>query len=186
MKRIFDLLLAFAAAVILAAPVPLVALAVRLTSPGLALHWSDSVGRHNKLFKLPKFRSMRVRTPAVATHLLTDPKANLTPIGSFLHKSSPDELSRLRSTLKVGMSFVGQRPALFNHYDRIALRTLAGVQELVVMRTSWAQINWRDELPIPYTVKLDAAYLQRQSMAFDGCILGLTAVKVLRRDEVSY
>ena len=186
MKRIFDLLLALAAAVILAIPMLLVAVAVRLTSAGPALYWSNRVGRHNKLFKMPKFRSMRVGTLAVATHLLADPKVCLTPIGSFLRKSSLDELPQLWSILVGDMSFVGPRPALFNQHDLIALRTQAGVHELVPGLTGWAQINGRDELPIPEKVKLDAEYLQRQSLAFDSRILWRTLVKVLRRDGVSH
>ena len=186
MKRIFDLLLALAAAVILAIPVLLVAMAVRLTSAGPALYWSDRVGRHNKLFKMPKFRSMRVDTPAVATHLLTDPKVYLTPIGSFLRKSSLDELPQLWNILVGDMSFVGPRPALFNQHDLIALRTQSGLHELVPGLTGWAQINGRDELPIPDKVKLDADYLHRQSLWFDIRILWLTLVKVLRRDGVSH
>ncbi len=186
MKRVFDLLLALTAAVVLAVPVLLVAMAVRLTSPGPALYWSDRVGRHNKIFKMPKFRSMRVGTPAVATHLLADPKAHLTPIGSFLRKSSLDELPQLWSILAGDMSFVGPRPALFNQHDLIELRTQRGVHELVPGLTGWAQINGRDELPIPDKVKLDAEYLQRQSLGFDIRILWLTLVKVLRRDGVTH
>ena len=186
MKRIFDLLLALTAAVVLAVPVLLVAIAVRLTSPGPALYWSDRVGRHNKIFKMPKFRSMRVGTPAVATHLLADPKAHLTPIGSFLRKSSLDELPQLWSILVGDMSFVGPRPALFNEHDLIELRTQRGVHELVPGLTGWAQINGRDELPLPDKVKLDAEYLQRQSLGFDIRILWLTLVKVLRRDGVAH
>ena len=186
MKRIFDLLLALAAAVILAVPVLLVAIAVRLTSPGAALYWSDRVGRHNKLFKMPKFRSMRVGTPAVATHLLADPKAYLTPIGSFLRKSSLDELPQLWSILAGDMSFVGPRPALFNQHDLIELRTRRGVHELVPGLTGWAQINGRDELPIPDKVRLDVEYLQRKSLGFDIRILWLTFVKVIRRDGITH
>ena len=186
MKRIFDLLLALTAAVVLAVPVLLVAMAVRLTSAGPALYWSDRVGRHNKIFKMPKVRSMQVGTPAVATHLLADPKAHLTPIGSFLRKSSLDELPQLWSILVGDMSFVGPRPALFNQHDLIELRTQRGVHELVPGLTGWAQINGRDELPIPDKVKLDAEYLQRQSLGFDIRILWLTLVKVLRRDGVTH
>ena len=186
MKRVFDLLLALTAAMVLAVPVLLVAMAVRLTSAGPALYWSDRVGRHNKIFKMPKFRSMRVGTPAVATHLLADPKAHLTPIGSFLRKSSLDELPQLWSILVGDMSFVGPRPALFNQHDLIELRTQRGVHELVPGLTGWAQINGRDELPIPDKVKLDAEYLQRQSLGFDIRILWLTLVKVLRRDGVTH
>jgi len=186
MKRLFDLALALLAAVILAMPVLLVALLVRLTSPGPALYWSDRVGRHNKIFKMPKFRSMRVGTPALATHLLTDPGAYLTPIGSFLRKSSLDELPQLWSILAGDMSFVGPRPALYNQHDLIELRTRLGVDELVPGLTGWAQINGRDELPIPQKVRLDVEYLQRRSLAFDIRILWLTFVKVIRRDGITH
>ena len=186
MKRLFDLLLAIFAVLVLSVPVLLVALAVRLTSAGPSMYWSDRVGRHNKLFKMPKFRSMHVGTPAVATHLLTDPDSWLTPIGSFLRKSSLDELPQLWSILVGDMSFVGPRPALFNQHDLIALRTEQGVHVLLPGLTGWAQVNGRDELPIPDKVKFDVGYLQRQSLAFDIRILWLTLVKVLRRDEVSH
>jgi len=186
MKRLFDLLLAIVAALILMLPITLVALMVRLTSPGPALYWSDRVGRHNRIFKMPKFRSMRIGTPALATHLLQDPKVYLTPIGSFLRKSSLDELPQLWSILVGDMSFVGPRPALFNQDDLVALRTKFGVHELVPGLTGWAQINGRDELPIPEKVKLDVEYLRRQSFWFDIRILWLTFVKVIRRDGVSH
>ena len=184
MKRIFDLLLALVAAVVLAMPVLLVAVAVRLTSPGPTLYWSDRVGRHNKLFKMPKFRSMWVDTPAVATHLLADPKAHLTPIGGFLRKSSLDELPQLWSILVGNMSFVGPRPALFNQDDLIALRTQKGVNELVPGLTGWAQINGRDELPIPQKVDLDMEYLHHQSLWMDIKIIWRTFIKVLKKDGV--
>lgn len=186
MKRLFDLLLSLFAAMILAVPFLVVALMVKLTSPGPALYWSDRVGRHNRIFKMPKFRSMRIGTPAVATHLLKDPKVYLTPIGSFLRKSSLDELPQLWSILVGDMSFVGPRPALFNQDDLITLRTEQGVHELVPGLTGWAQINGRDELPIPEKVKLDAEYLRRCSLGFDIRILWLTFVKVLRSDGVSH
>ena len=185
-KRVFDLLLALAAAVVLAVPVLLVAVVVRLTSSGPALYWSDRVGRQNTLFKMPKFRSMRVGTPAVATHLLADPATYLTPIGSFLRKSSLDELPQLWSILAGDMTFVGPRPALFNQHDLIELRTQQGVHELVPGLTGWAQINGRDELPIFEKVKLDVEYLQRQSLRLDVWILWLTFVKVIRRDGVTH
>ena len=185
-KRLFDLLLALCAVLILLLPVVLVALAVRLTSKGPALYWSDRVGRNNVIFKMPKFRSMRVGTTAVATHLLADAASHLTPIGSFLRKSSLDELPQLWSILLGDMSFVGPRPALFNQKDLIALRTGQGVHSLVPGLTGWAQVNGRDELPIPEKVKLDVAYLQRQSLWFDIRILWMTFVKVLRRDGVSH
>lgn len=186
MKRLFDLCLGLSAAVILLLPVSVVALAVRLTSKGPALYWSDRVGRDNEIFRMPKFRSMRVGTPAVATHLLQDPNAHLTPIGSFLRKSSLDELPQLLSILKGDMSFVGPRPALFNQDDLIALRTASDVQRLLPGLTGWAQVNGRDELPIPEKVKLDVEYLQRQSLWFDIQILWLTFVKVVRRDGVTH
>ena len=185
-KRLFDLALAIPAALVLLMPVGSIALAVRLTSPGPALYWSDRVGRHNKIFKMPKFRSMRVDTPAVATHLLADPAKYLTPIGSFLRKSSLDELPQLWSIIKGDMSFVGPRPALFNQHDLIALRTEHGVHELVPGLTGWAQVNGRDELPIPHKVALDAEYLRRHTLAFDVRILWMTFVKVLRRDGVTH
>jgi len=185
-KRLFDLLLALGAALVLVLPVGLVALAVRLTSPGPALYWSDRVGRGNAIFRMPKFRSMRVGTPAVATHLLTNASAHLTPIGGFLRKSSLDELPQLWSILVGDMSFVGPRPALFNQHDLIALRTAQGVDQLTPGLTGWAQVNGRDELPIPAKVALDAEYLQRRSLGFDLRILWMTFVKVLRRDGVSH
>ena len=186
MKRVFDLLLALTAVVILSLPVLLVAMTVRLTSPGPILYWSDRVGRYNTIFKMPKFRSMRLGTPAVATHLLANPSAHLTPIGSFLRKSSLDELPQLWSILVGDMSFVGPRPALFNQHDLMALRTERGVHQLMPGLTGWAQVNGRDELPIPDKVALDVQYLQRQSFWFDIRILWLTFIKVLRRDGVSH
>lgn len=186
MKRVFDLAMAVVATVFLALPILIVALAVRLTSPGPALYWSDRVGRHNRIFKMPKFRSMRIDTPAMATHLLHNPDQWLTPIGSFLRKSSLDELPQLWSILKGEMSFVGPRPALFNQVDLIALRTEKGVHELAPGLTGWAQVNGRDELPIPQKVLLDAEYLQRRSFLFDLKILWMTTLKVLARDGVSH
>lgn len=186
MKRGFDLLLGLLSAVVLLLPISLVALLVRLTSSGPALYWSDRVGRNNVIFKMPKFRSMRVGTPAVATHLLANPASHLTPIGSFLRKSSLDELPQLWSILVGDMSFVGPRPALFNQQDLIDLRTQHGVHNLVPGLTGWAQVNGRDELPIPQKVALDVEYLQRRSLALDIRILWLTFVKVLRRDGVSH
>jgi O-antigen biosynthesis protein WbqP len=186
MKRLFDLLLAVAVAIVLAVPVLLVALAVKLTSRGPALYWSDRVGRRNRIFRMPKFRTMRIGTPAVATHLLRNPEAYLTPIGSFLRRSSLDELPQLWSILVGDMSFVGPRPALFNQDDLVALRTEAGVHELMPGLTGWAQVNGRDELPIPEKVKLETEYLRRRSLWFDFYILWLTALKVVRRDGVSH
>jgi O-antigen biosynthesis protein WbqP len=186
MKRRFDFFLALLVTLILALPIALVTMLVRLTSPGPALYWSDRVGRHNRIFRMPKFRSMRIGTPAVATHLLKDPNAWLTPIGSFLRKSSLDELPQLWSILVGDMSFVGPRPALFNQDDLVALRTEQGVHELMPGLTGWAQVNGRDELPIPEKVAFDAEYLRRHSLWLDIHILWLTFVKVLRRDGVSH
>ena len=164
----------------------LITLSVRLTSRGPVLYWSDRVGLGNIIFKMPKFRTMQLSTPAVATHLLIDPDHYLTPIGSFLRKTSLDELPQLWSIMKGDMSFVGPRPALFNQDDLIALRTQYGVHELIPGLTGWAQINGRDELPIPDKVKLDVEYLERQSFWFDIKILWLTFIKVVRRDGVSH
>lgn len=186
MKRIFDLILASSACFFLLIPIFLVALAVRLTSSGPALYWSERVGQGNRIFKMPKFRSMRVGTPAVATHLLTDPKSHLTPIGSFLRKSSLDELPQIYSILSGDMSFVGPRPALYNQHDLIDLRTKMGVHLLVPGLTGWAQINGRDELPIPEKVALDVEYMEQKSFVFDIKIIWLTFVKVVKRDGVSH
>jgi O-antigen biosynthesis protein WbqP len=186
MKRLFDLLLATVAGLFLLIPVLLVALSVRLTSSGPILYWSDRVGRHNAIFKMPKFRSMQVGTPTVATHLLSNPDCYLTSIGSFLRKSSLDELPQLWSILRGDMSFVGPRPALFNQHDLIELRTASGVHELVPGLTGLAQVSGRDELPIPEKVKLDTAYLQQRSFFLDVRILWLTLIKVVRRDGVAH
>lgn len=185
-KRVFDLGLALLLAVVLAMPICVIAMLVRLTSPGPALYWSDRVGRNNRIFRMPKFRSMRIDTPVVATHLLQNSDQCLTPIGSFLRKSSMDELPQLWSILSGEMSFVGPRPALFNQDDLIALRTAKGVHKLVPGLTGWAQVNGRDVLPIPQKVALDAEYLRRQSLRFDLKILWMTALKVLARDGVSH
>ena len=186
MKRLFDLVLGIFLAALFALPLLLVAIAVRLTSPGQALYWSDRVGKNNQIFRMPKFRSMRTDTPAVATHLLADPKSFLTPIGSFLRRSSLDELPQIWSVLVGDMSFVGPRPALFNQDDLIALRTEKQVHTLVPGLTGWAQVNGRDELPIPAKVNLDVEYMQRQSFFFDIYILYLTFIKVLGREGVSH
>jgi O-antigen biosynthesis protein WbqP len=186
MKRLFDIFLCCLAALLLFMPVLLVAIAVRLTSKGPALYWSDRVGRNNVIFKMPKFRSMRVGTPTVAAHLLADARSHLTPIGSFLRKSSLDELPQLWSILAGDMSFVGPRPALFNQQDLIALRTEQGVHTLVPGLTGWAQVNGRDELPIPQKVALDAEYLMRQGFWFDIKVLWITFLKVIQRDGVSH
>lgn len=186
MKRIFDFFLACAAVLILLLPISFIFIAVRLGSTGPALYWSDRVGQNNRIFKMPKFRSMRVGTPAVATHLLADPKSHLTPIGNFLRKSSLDELPQLWSILIGDMSFVGPRPALFNQQDLIELRTAQGVHVLVPGLTGWAQVNGRDELPIPQKVALDAEYMVRQGFWFDLRILWMTFLKVVQRDGVSH
>lgn len=186
LKRLFDISLAICVAGVLALPLLLLTALVRLTSPGQALYWSDRIGQHNRVFRMPKFRSMRAGTPAVATHLLVNPQAHLTPIGAFLRKSSLDELPQLWSILIGDMSFVGPRPALFNQADLITLRTAQGVDTLLPGLTGWAQVNGRDELPIPDKVALDAEYLRRQSLWFDIRILWMTAVKVLRREGVSH
>lgn len=186
MKRLFDLILAACVTVALGLPLMLVALIVKLTSAGPILYWSDRVGRNNRIFRMPKFRTMRLNTPAVATHLLVDPAAYLTPIGSFLRKSSLDELPQLWSIIKGDMSFVGPRPALFNQEDLISLRNRHGVHELVPGLTGWAQINGRDDLSIPEKVKLDAEYLHNRSLRFDMLILWRTMIKILARDGVSH
>jgi len=186
MKRLFDLILALIAIGILLVPIIATAILVKLTSKGPALYWSDRVGKNNHLFKMPKFRSMKVDTPAVATHLLVDPKSVLTSIGDFLRKSSLDELPQLWCILKGDMSFVGPRPALFNQVDLISLRTTKNVHILMPGLTGWAQVNGRDELPIPDKVELDVEYANKQSLRFDLYILWLTFVKVIKRDGVSH
>ena len=186
MKRTFDLILALGASAMLLPCVICVGVCVRATSPGPAIYWSDRVGQRNRIFKMPKFRTMRVDTPAVATHLLADPEKALTPIGSFLRRSSLDELPQLWSILKGDMSFVGPRPALFNQYDLIALRTQCGVDALVPGLTGWAQVNGRDALSIPDKVQFDLQYLQNRSLLMDMKILYMTFVKVIRRAEVSH
>jgi O-antigen biosynthesis protein WbqP len=186
MKRLFDLLLVIIAFPILGIPILLIALLVRITSRGPAIYWSRRVGRHNDLFSMPKFRSMRTDTPSIATHLLKNPDEWLTPIGSFLRKSSLDELPQLWSILKGDMSFVGPRPALYNQDDLIDLRTQAHVHLLRPGLTGWAQVNGRDELPIHDKVKLDIEYMQRQSFEFDFYILCMTFSKVVKRDGVTH
>jgi O-antigen biosynthesis protein WbqP len=186
MKRTFDLILALGASAMLLPCVICVGVCVRATSPGPAIYWSDRVGQRNRIFKMPKFRTMRVDTPAVATHLLADPEKALTPIGSFLRRSSLDELPQLWSILKGDMSFVGPRPALFNQYDLVALRTQCGVDALVPGLTGWAQVNGRDALSIPDKVQFDLQYLQRRSFTMDMKILYMTFVKVMRGAEVSH
>lgn len=184
MKRMMDLILVFVACVVLLAPVFLVALLVYVTSKGAVLYWSDRVGRNNQIFKMPKFRSMQTDTPTVATHLLKNPDNYLTPIGSFLRKSSLDELPQLWSIIRGDMSFVGPRPALYNQYDLIEMRTLHGVHELLPGLTGWAQINGRDELAVAEKVGFDVQYLKRYSIWFDLKILFLTGLKVINRNDV--
>ena len=186
MKRLFDLVLALFIAIVLVLPIIFVTIIVRLTSSGPALYWSNRVGRCNIVFKMPKFRTMHVGTPAVATHLLSDSGQYLTPVGSFLRKSSLDELPQLWSILVGDMSFVGPRPALFNQDDLISLRTQYGVDKLVPGLTGWAQVNGRDELSIPIKVQYEVEYLHKQSFWFDMKILGLTFLKVVRRAGVSH
>ena len=186
MKRLIDLVLGFVAAAVALVPIVVVAIMVRLTSSGPVLYWSERVGRYNVIFKMPKFRTMRVGTPAVATHLLPNPKANLTLIGSFLRKNSLDELPQIWSILVGDMTFVGPRPALFNQQDLIELRTEKNVHTLVPGLTGWAQVNGRDELSTPHKVALDAEYLQGQSLWFDIKILWLTFLKVIKRDGISH
>jgi O-antigen biosynthesis protein WbqP len=186
MKRIFDLLLGVVILVFLVAPMLLISIAVRLSSKGPALYWSDRVGINNKIFKMPKFRSMLTDTPAVATHLLDNPGSYLSPISGFLRSTSLDELPQLFSVLKGDMSFVGPRPALYNQDDLIALRTEKGVDKLLPGITGWAQVNGRDELSIPDKVILDVEYLNRQSFWFDMKILWMTFLKVMKRDGVSH
>jgi O-antigen biosynthesis protein WbqP len=185
-KRLFDLALALFASILLVFPMLVVGLLVRLTSEGPVLYWSDRVGQNNRLFRMPKFRSMKINTPAVATHLLNRPDQFLTPVGGFMRKASLDELPQLWSIIRGDMSFVGPRPALFNQEDLIALRTQHGVHTLTPGLTGWAQVNGRDELPIARKVELDIEYLRRQSVCFDVRILWRTGAKVLRRDGVAH
>ena len=185
-KRAFDILLVICIALVASPILLLIPIAIYVTSTGPALYWSNRVGRHNKLFSMPKFRSMRIGTPAVATHLLADPKLHLTPLGPFLRKSSIDELPQLWSILVGDMSFVGPRPALFNQDDLIALRRNHGVDRLLPGLTGWAQVNGRDELPIIQKVALDVVYLQKQSLWFDIRILWLTAMRVIGSDGVAH
>ena len=186
MKRLFDIVLALFLGLMMCGPMLAIASAVRLTSKGPILYWSDRIGRGNQVFRMPKFRSMQVTTPVVATHRLQDPQSHLTAIGSLLRRSSLDELPQLWSILKGDMSFVGPRPALFNQDDLISLRTERGVHELVPGLTGWAQVSGRDELPIPQKVALDTEYLHRRSLLFDLKVLWMTALKVLLRDGVSH
>ena len=186
MKRLFDLFMCAILLTLLALPMLITAIVVRFTSKGTALYWSDRVGRDNVIFRMPKFRSMSMDTPAVATHLMFDAETFLTPIGGFLRRYSLDELPQLFSILKGDMSFVGPRPALFNQKDLIALRTEKGVDKLVPGVTGWAQVNGRDKISIPEKVDLDMEYLNHQSFWFDLKILWMTLLKVIRRDNISH
>lgn len=186
MKRVLDLTFAFLIGLILLIPIICVAIVVSMTSIGPTIYWSDRVGKNNKIFRMPKFRTMQVDTPAVATHLLGEPDRYLTPVGSFLRKNSLDELPQLWSIIRGDMSFVGPRPALFNQVDLIDLRTSCGVHRMVPGLTGWAQINGRDEIPIPQKVEFDLEYQKKCSFFMDGKIIFLTALKVLKRDNVSH
>ena len=186
MKRLFDLFIGIMLLVVLITPILFIIILVRVTSKGPSFYWSDRVGRNNIIFKMPKFRSMRVGTPTIATHLLDNPDSFLSPIGSFLRRSSLDELPQLYSILKGDMSFVGPRPALFNQDDLIAFRSKKGVNKLLPGITGWAQINGRDKLSIPDKVALDVEYMQRQSFLFDIKILWMTFLKVAKQDGVSH
>ena len=186
MKRVFDLVVGVVLIPLLVVPMFLVAFGVWATSKGTAIYWSERVGCGNENFWMPKFRTMKMETPAVATHLISEPVAYLSPIGGFLRRTRLDEIPQLWSILKGDMSFVGPRPALFNQDDLISLRTEKGVDHLIPGLTGWAQVNGRDELPIPEKVNLDVEYMERQSFRFDMRILWLTVLRVLKRDGVSH
>jgi len=185
-KRAFDISLAALLIAMFSPIFLLLALLIKVTSPGPVLYWSDRVGKNNRLFRMPKLRSMRINTPQVATHLLADPGLYLTPIGGFLRRTSFDELPQFFSILSGDQSFVGPRPALFNQEDLIALRTERGIHRLIPGLTGWAQVNGRDEIPIPVKVEFDREYLDRQSFAFDFQILWMTAFQVLRSEGVQH
>jgi len=185
-KRVFDIAAALVGIVLLGLPAILIALTVKLTSKGPVLYWSDRVGRENRLFRMPKFRTMRLDTPIVATHLLQDPCRYITPVGAILRKTSLDELPQLWCILTGDMSVVGPRPALFNQTDLGKLRTDAGVHTLVPGLTGWAQVSGRDQLPISTKVEFDAYYLHHRSLAFDLRVIGLTLIKVIKRDGVDH
>lgn len=188
-KRYFDIILAVSALITLSLPILVIAIVVKITSKGPALFWSDRIGQFNQVFKMPKFRSMYVGTPQLATHLMnqqSNPNAFITPVGNLLRKTSLDELPQIWSVLKGDMSIVGPRPALFNQDDLIVLRTEKGIHKLKPGITGWAQINGRDEIPIPHKVSLDEYYLKHSSMWFDLKIIALTAIKVIRRDNITH
>lgn len=189
LKRLFDIVLTLSGLVVLLPFIALTYLLVKLTSSGPALYWSQRVGRQNQIFLMPKFRSMRVGTPQIATHLMNqhaNPNAFLTPVGSFIRKTSLDELPQLWSVLKGEMSIVGPRPALFNQYDLINLRTQKNVHTLKPGITGWAQVNGRDAIPIPSKVELDNYYLNHRSLYLDFKIIIMTIIKVLRRDNITH
>jgi O-antigen biosynthesis protein WbqP len=186
LKRVFDLGFGLLLVPLLCVPMAVIAIEIKLTSRDPILYWSDRVGRSNKIFRMPKFRTMKVNTPEVATHLLASPNAHLTPFGSFLRKTSLDELPQLYSILKGDLSFVGPRPALHNQNDLMALRTAHGVHELLPGLTGWAQVNGRDDLTIALKVEYDYEYLQKRTFMFDLKILCMTLVRVMRRDGVSH
>lgn len=186
LKRVFDLLLAFFVLAILLVPMLIIGILVKLTSEGPALHWSKRVGKDNKIFLMPKFRSMKINTPQVATHLMSDAKSHLTPIGNFIRKSSLDELPQIWPVITGEMSFVGPRPALFNQDDLVQLRTECGVSSLKPGITGWAQVNGRDELPIPIKVQFDEYYLKNMSLGLDIKIIFLTAYKVFGRHGIQH
>jgi O-antigen biosynthesis protein WbqP len=185
-KRLFDIVAALALLALLGIPMLLIAAAIRLSSKGSALYWGDRVGIENHIFRMPKFRSMRVDAPQLATHLFEKPEQYLTPIGGFLRRSSLDELPQLFSILKGDISFVGPRPALFNQDDLVTLRTEKGIQHLIPGLTGWAQVNGRDTIPIPEKVELDAWYLEHLSFWLDIKILFMTVFKVMRTEDISH
>ena len=186
MKRCLDIVLGAIAVAVFLVPFLLLALLVKLTSKGPVLYWSDRVGRDNRIFSMPKLRTMRVDTPVVATHLLKNPDQFLTPIGGFLRRSSLDEIPQLWCILRGDMSIVGPRPALFNQQNLIEMRTEKGVHVIRPGLTGWAQINGRDELPLPEKVRLDLDYLRRQSLVFDVKVIMLTILKVVRREGITH
>ena len=185
-KRLMDIVLAVWLLTVLSIPLGIIAALIRFSSKGPALYWSDRIGKGNTIFRMPKFRTMRQGTPAVATHLMNNPDRYVTPIGRILRKLSLDELPQLYSVLKGDMSFVGPRPALFNQDDLVALRTKKGIHRLVPGVTGWAQINGRDELPIPIKVQYDEYYLHHRSLGFDLRILALTIIRVVRGSGVTH
>ena len=186
MKRVFDCVMALFLLCILSVPMLIIAILVSVSSKGPVLYWSDRIGVNNRIFEMPKFRTMRIDTPPVATHLLQSPDSYLTPIGSFLRKFSLDELPQLCSILVGDMSFIGPRPALFNQDDLIKLRTDKGIHCLIPGITGWAQVNGRDELPIPIKVEFDEYYLKHRDFLLDVKILWMTLIKVFKREGVQH